>query len=65
MKNIESNVKILTIKPPKKYTVDFDTVKNFNDLKNIVQILFVGMPIVINENFEFINEIKEYLIELD
>lgn len=56
--------KISCIKENKKYSVDFDKVKDFNDLKNIVQILFSGLPIIINENFGFIDEIIDYLVEI-
>lgn len=55
----------ITIRIPKQYIVDFDKVKNFNDLKNVVQILFAGLPIRINDNCSFINEIKEYLVEVE
>lgn len=54
----------LSINIHKKYAVDFDKVKDFNDLKNIVQILFIGLPITISEDCRFIDEIREYLIEV-
>lgn len=54
-----------TIKQTKQYMVDFDKVENFADLKNIVQIIFVGFPIRINEGFEYFEDIKEYLVEVN
>lgn len=54
----------LTISTQKKYCVDFNKVEDFNDLKNVVQILFAGLPIVINDDCGFLDEIKEYLIEI-
>lgn len=54
----------LTISTQKKYCVDFNKVEDFNDLKNVVQILFAGLPVVINEDCGFLDEIKEYLIEI-
>lgn len=54
-----------TISVPKTYAVDFNKVKDLNDLKNILQILFVGLPITINENCKFIDDIKEYLVEVN
>ena len=54
-----------TIKISKQYVVDFDKVRDFNDLKNIVQVLFVGLPIIINDNCSFIDDIKEYLVEVE
>ncbi len=52
-----------TTEMPKRYIVDFDKVKDFDDLKNIMQILFVGFPIIISEDCYFIDDIKEYLVE--
>lgn len=48
-----------TIEMPKQYVVDFDKVKDFNDLKNVMQILFTGLPIIIGENCSFVDDIKE------
>lgn len=56
--------KYFTFKIPKRYVVDFDKVKDFHDLKNVVQILFSGLPVVVNENCEFIGEIREFLVEI-
>ena len=64
MKNVEYNRKVATIGIPKSYAVDFDKVNNFEDLKNVVQILFAGLQIKINEDCRFVDEIKEYLIEM-
>lgn len=55
----------ITIKQPKKYSVDFDKIKDSNDLKNVVQFLFAGLPITITEECRFIDEIKEYLVEIE
>lgn len=52
------------IKEQKEYIVDFDKVKDFNDLKNIVQTLVVGLHITIRDDCSFIDEIKEYLVEI-
>lgn len=60
----EGNENYIEIKTPKKYCVDFDKIKTLDDLKNVVQILFAGLPITINEDCGFIDEIKEYLVEV-
>ena len=64
MKSIEYSGKAFTKRESKSYAVDFDKVNNFEDLKNIVQILFAGLRIRINEDCGFVDEIKEYLIEM-
>lgn len=63
----EKQLNELTIKvqPCKKYAIDFDKVKDFNDLKQVVQILFAEFPITISEDCGFIDEIKEYLVEIE
>ncbi|MFR8619387.1 MAG: hypothetical protein ACLVEC_01210 [Romboutsia timonensis] len=61
--NLKENC--LTLSIPKMYSVDFNKVNSFEDLKNVVQILFTGLPITISEDCGFIDEIREYLIELD
>ena len=61
--NLKDNC--LTLSIPKMYSVDFNKVNSFEDLKNVVQILFTGLPITISEDCGFIDEIREYLIELD
>lgn len=60
----EKNYIELNISNKKKYCIDFDKIKDFNDLKNVVQILFTGLPIVIYEDCGFIEEIREYLVEV-
>ena len=55
----------ITIRIPKRYIVDFDKVKDFNDLKNVVQILFAGLPVVISGNCNFVDDVKEYLVEVE
>ena len=61
--NLKENC--LTLSIPKMYGVDFNKVNSFEDLKNVVQILFTGLPITIREDCGFIDETREYLIELD
>ena len=63
--NLKENYLTLSISIPKMYSVDFNKVNSFADLKNVVQILFAGLPITISEDCGFIDEIREYLIELD
>lgn len=63
-KERQSNESKIKIQPYKKYAVDFDKVKDFYDLKQVVQILFAGFPITISEDCGFIDEIKEYLVEV-
>lgn len=65
MREIKFSDDSFKIRMPKKYAVDFDKVNSFEDLKNIVQILFARLPITINEDCGFIDEIRKYLIELD
>ena len=65
MKNVEYSGNTFTIRKPKSYAVDFDKVDNFEDLKKVVQILFAGLRIRINEDCGFTDEVKEYLIEMD
>lgn len=60
--NLKENC--LTLSIPKMYSVDFNKVNSFEDLKNVVQILFTGLPITISEDCEFVDEIREYLVEI-
>lgn len=61
----ESKISCIPLRQPKRYAVDFNKVNNFDDLKNVVQILFTGLPITIGEDYDFINEIIEYLVETE
>ena len=60
--NLKENC--LTLSILKMYSVDFNKVNSFEDLKNVVQILFTGLPITISEDCGFIDEIREYLVEI-
>ena len=60
--NLKENC--LTLSIPKMYSVDFNKVNSFEDLKNVVLILFTGLPITISEDCGFIDEIREYLVEI-
>lgn len=64
MKNIKYSGETFAIRIPKNYAVDFDKVNSLEDLKNVIQILFVGLQIKISEDCEFVDEIREYLIEI-
>lgn len=64
MKNIKYNGETFAIRIPKNYAVDFDKVNSFEDLKNVIQILFVGLQIKISEDCELVDEIREYLVEI-
>ena len=64
MKNIKYSGETFAIRIPKNYAVDFDKVNSFEDLKNVIQILFVGLQIKISEDCEFVDEIRESLIEI-
>lgn len=54
----------LSINIPKKYKVDFEKVNDFDDLKNIVEVLFEGLNITIDETSKHIEDIKKYLVEV-
>lgn len=64
MKNIKYSGETFAIRIPKNYAVDFDRVNSFEDLKNVIQILFVGLQIKISEDCELVDEIREYLVEI-
>lgn len=64
MKNIKYSGETFAIRIPKNYAVDFDKVNSFEDLKNVIQILFVGLQIKISEDCELVDEIREYLVEI-
>lgn len=64
MKNIKYSGETFAIRIPKNYAVDFDKVNSFEDLKNVIQILFVGLQIKISEDCEIVDEIREYLVEI-
>lgn len=64
MKNIKYSGETFAIRIPKNYAVDFDKVNSFEDLKNVIQILFVGLQIKISEDCEFVDGIREYLVEI-
>ena len=54
----------LSINLPKKYKVDFEKVNDFDDLKNIVEVLFEGLNITIDETSKHIEDIKKYVVEV-
>ena len=64
MKNIKYSGETFAIRIQKNYAVDFDKVNSFEDLKNVIQILFVGLQIKISEDCELVDEIREYLVEI-
>lgn len=64
MKNIKYSGETFAIRIPKNYAVDFDKVNSFEELKNVIQILFVGLQIKISEDCEIVDEIREYLVEI-
>lgn len=64
MKNIKYSGETFAIRTPKNYAVDFDKVNSLEDLKNVIQILFVGLQIKISEDCELVDEIREYLVEI-
>ena len=54
----------LSINLPKKYKVDFEKVNDFDDLKNIVEVLFEGSHVTIDETSKHIEDIKKYVVEV-
>ena len=64
MKNIKYSGETFVIRIPKNYAFDFDKVNSLEDLKNVIQILFAGLQIKISEDCEFVDEIREYLVEI-
>lgn len=61
---IDSEYENFKFKIPKKYKVDFDKVESIFDLQVLMEVLFEGLNIVIQEDSAYYKHLKGYLKEL-
>ena len=50
-----------TISNPKRYVIDFDKIKSFEELKMLINILYESFNIVVQEDSIYYEQLKDYL----
>lgn len=60
---LKSDNNCLKISNPKRYVIDFDKIKSFEELKMLINILYESFNIVVQDDSFYYEQLKDYLKE--